>query len=313
MNTEILTSGLSASDCKDVFDWFQAVKARFSRFLPESELSRINGRAGDATRLSEPFAKLLFEALRYTEETGGLFLPFLGSVINHLGYNQSFEKICSSEIPVLHFLENESKQAEPVQFDLERRILKISKKELLDFGGIAKGWGVQKITLDLIRRKRISGLVDAGGDLMAWGFPEGEHWLIGLSHPRSDQVTIGKLSLSGQVGIATSSAVKRSWKSGTVRLHHIIDPRTGRPADSDCIQVTVIGKLLLPCEIYAKCLLILGSESGPEWLSARHPELAWVIINNEGKLTHSDNLGRYCDHTELPDRITLSDAERNLY
>ncbi|TGA95771.1 hypothetical protein E4665_17545 [Sporolactobacillus shoreae] len=59
--------------------------------------------------------------------------------------------------------------------------------------------------------------------------------MIGLSHPRFDQVTIGKLSLSGQAGIATSSAVKRSWKSGTVRLHHIIDPRTGRPADSDCI------------------------------------------------------------------------------
>ncbi|TGA95767.1 FAD:protein FMN transferase [Sporolactobacillus shoreae] len=167
MNTEILNSGLSASDCKNVFDWFQAVEARFSRFLPESELSRINSHAGDATRLSEPFAELLFEALRYTEETGGLFHPFLGSVINHLGYNQSFEKIYSSEIPVLHFLENESKQAEPVQFDLERRILKISKKELLDFGGIAKGWGVQKITLDLIRKKRTSGLVDAGGDLMA--------------------------------------------------------------------------------------------------------------------------------------------------
>jgi thiamine biosynthesis lipoprotein len=112
---------------------------------------------------------------------------------------------------------------------------------------------------------------------MAWPSDDQKKpWLVGLAHPYSDRDTIAKLWLSGQAGVATSSIAKRSWKLHRRPMHHIMDPRTLLPAESDCIQATVIGKELVPAEVYAKCLLILGSREGPQWLAQRRPD--WPIF-----------------------------------
>ncbi|MNI80910.1 Thiamine biosynthesis lipoprotein ApbE precursor [compost metagenome] len=94
-----------------------------------------------------------------------------------------------------------------------------------------------------------------------------------------------RLKLPGVTGIATSSRLKRSWtdNKGT-RLHHIIDPRTLRPSQSDLVQVTVWGPSLTAAEVYAKCVLILGSIQGQSWLEQNHPQYSAIGVSGNGRI-----------------------------
>lgn len=303
MNTDISISGLHAPDARNVFEWMSSVENQFSRFLTDSELSHVNWNVENVTHVSQQFAELLYEALRFYQETGGIFNPFLGNLMNDIGYDRSFEQINrqNAHREPLPLMDDQT----ALTFDLEQRSITLPTGSALDFGGIAKGWAVQKSAMNLIGQGRPYGLINAGGDLMCWNTASSNKpWTIGVSHPYSDNQTIGHLIFQGgQWGIATSSKIKRSWSDGQMILHHLLDPRTGSPSDSDIIQATVIGSALLPCEIYAKCLLIMGSRNGPEWLRAKRPELDYLFIKTDGQVILSSNLKDRClDH--FPEKIT---------
>jgi Membrane-associated lipoprotein involved in thiamine biosynthesis len=304
MDTDILTCGLNAPNAKVVFDWLTSVEAQFSRFAPESELSVVNRHAGETVPISLPFADLFFEAARYFCETGGVFQPFLGDVMNRLGYDRTMALVRERKNFFSNPVEEKPGEAESVQFNLEEQCIQMPKGTLIDFGGIAKGWSVERIAQQIIERTA-SGLISAGGDLMSWGYTDSDPVTVGIEHPFSQRTTIGKLFFSGKTGAATSSANKRRWKNGDTLMHHIIDPRTGHSSESDCIQATVIGRSLLLCDVYAKCLLIQGSTDGPEWIRSRHPELAWIMICKNGELISSENLSDYCRRIDLPQRIAV--------
>ncbi|SFG28933.1 FAD:protein FMN transferase [Sporolactobacillus nakayamae] len=305
MNTNISISGLNAPDASRVFKWMSSLEHQFSRFLPCSELSHVNRSVGNITHVSRQFAELLYEALRFYQETDGIFNPFLGNIMRKIGYDRSFEQ-----------MDKRNAHREPLPltadqttftFDLEQCSITLPCGSALDFGGIAKGWAVQKAAVNLIGQGRPYGLINAGGDLMCWnGATPTEPWVINVTHPYSDDQTIGKLIFhSGQWGAATSSKIKRSWSDGRHRFHHLIDPRTALPSESDIIQATVIGPALLPCEIYAKCLMIMGSREGSKWLEARHPDLAYLFIDKDGHVIVSSNLKNLCSYKNFPGKISF--------
>ena len=92
----------------------------------------------------------------------------------------------------------------------------------------------------------------------------------------------------GPGAVATSSIVKRRWKQGKSEKHHLIDPRTGEPAQTPWASVTVITKTAARAEVLAKALLIAG-QSGSEQLMARHPKSAFITIDLHGNLWGSEN------------------------
>jgi thiamine biosynthesis lipoprotein len=305
MNTDISTSGLHPPDARNVFEWMSSVENRFSRFLTDSELSHVNRNIENVTHVSQQFAELLFEALRFYQETGGIFNPFLGNIMRKIGYDRSFEQMNkrNAHCEPLPLMADQT----AFTFDLEQRSITLPSGSALDFGGIAKGWAVQKAAMNLIGQGRSFGLINAGGDIMCWNdASSNKSWIIGVSHPYSDNQTIGQLIFhGGQWGIATSSKIKRSWSDGRHRFHHLIDPRTALPLESDIIQATVAGPELLPCEIYAKCLLIMGSRCGPAWLEARRPDLAYLFIDKQGEVIASPNLKDICINEHLPDKLSF--------
>ncbi|MGP7816569.1 FAD:protein FMN transferase [Niallia sp. 01092] len=311
MNTDILTAGLSAADAQEVFQWLTTVEEKFSRFLPGSELCLVNRNADKETKVSQLFAQLFYESLYYFNETGGIFTPFLRNELEQSGYRESFEKINRDNVEPHNQPFPSTDTKHPIVFDLDHRTVKINPANLLDFGGIAKGWSVQQIAESLIKRGRAKGLIDAGGDLMSWQ-SSGEPWLIGVSHPFSDNENIAKLWLNDWTCAATSSIIKRSWKLNGHNMHHIIDPRTGLPVQSDCLQVTVIGRTLLPCEIYAKCFIIIGCKNGPDWLTSHRPDLAYIFVNRQGRVFASANLDQFCHKAELVEQITIPLDERGV-
>ncbi|NTW05691.1 MAG: FAD:protein FMN transferase, partial [Peptococcaceae bacterium] len=257
----------------------------------------------DIYGVSALFYDVYTDAMHYHKETGGLFNPLLGAEIVQLGYDKSFDSLSGdNQRENLRKAQGEAVIEPEQSSDSEPKLYlaRLPQGVMLDFGGIAKGWTAQQA------RERIcssleNGFIDAGGDIIAWGTdPEGDPWHIGVADPIDNAGDIAEFSLKGEIGVATSSVVKRHWYDSKDMLqNHIIDPRTGLSADSDFIQATVLAPNLLEAEIFAKCLLILGSEQGPDWFGEIRPDLAFLAVDKNGILSTNTRLDHYCFNLEV--------------
>ncbi|MCK9906172.1 FAD:protein FMN transferase, partial [Frankia sp. Cpl3] len=124
-----------------------------------------------------------------------------------------------------------------------------------------KGWSVDRLAKWLKQKGISRGLINAGGDLQVWGgFNHSEPWCVGIAHPFEEELDMAVVSLFDGAA-ATSNIVGRSWQSDEGMMHHLIDPRTMRPCNSDVMQCTVTGPSAVECEIWAKVVCILGSSA----------------------------------------------------
>jgi len=216
-------------------EWEQTL----SRFLPESELSRLNQQAGTPVAVSDLFYAVLATALTAARATEGVYDPALLDQLVQLGYDRTFD-----DLPAVRF--DPIIPGEPggrwrgIKVDPIHRHVTLPAGIKLDFGGIAKGMAVDA-ALERLRQSRVSpALVNAGGDLAVLGLPPAaEQWLVAV--PGRERFWTIPLH-SGAV--ATSGIAHRHWWQGQTLRHHLLDPRTGLPAQSDLWSVTVVADLV---------------------------------------------------------------------
>ncbi|HEY7341684.1 MAG TPA: FAD:protein FMN transferase [Ktedonobacterales bacterium] len=264
---------------------FKIVRALFddwertlSRFLPESELSRLNARAGTAVEVSPLLWVVLTTALEAARATDGRYDPTLQRQMLWIGYDRTFTDIDragrGTARPAL--------PARPggdwrlIQLDPAHRRVTLPEGAGLDFGGIAKGMAVDA-ALDQLRALSLTpALVNAGGDLAVAGQPPCQpDWPIAV--PGRDRYWTIPLR-NGT--IATSTVTRRNWRQGETARHHLIDPATGEPARSDILSVTVVAPYCRQAEVGAKVALLLGAQAGARFLETRG--LAGLLIPTTG-------------------------------
>jgi thiamine biosynthesis lipoprotein len=157
----------------------------------------------------------------------------------------------------------------------------------IDLGGIAKGWIVEhaaKILKDCTQ----ACAVNAGGDMTLVNLPPGEStWEVGLEDPAAPERDLAVLRVDPG-GVATSSITKRQWYHNSRLQHHLIDPRTGMSAQTDWLSVTVWAQRLLEAEVYAKTLLIGGSQSVGASLK-NSDSIAYLAVDKQGWVMGSEN------------------------
>lgn len=158
--------------------------------------------------------------------------------------------------------------------------LSISPGMSFDWGGIAKGFGVD-LASKLCREKQIlHGFINAGGDLFCWGNnPQGQLWRIGIKHPREEGF-LGVLSLT-ETGAATTGDYQRYFIKDDIRYHHVLDPKTGYPAKGKQ-SVTVIGPETVFCDALSTAIFV--SET-PEKIMQKYSEYSAVIVDSDGQLS----------------------------
>jgi FAD:protein FMN transferase len=234
--------------------WVLELHKRLTRFDPGSELSAFNASTGGWVRVSATLEDLLREALYAHELSGGLVHAGVLHALLAAGYTHSFSegsKPTSRSTIVLDPL--------PALGDIVAvapGAAKLRPGFGIDLGGIAKGWLADR----LAERLGENCVVNLGGDLFARGIgPEGEGWPIGFG---------GTTIYLRDQGAATSGTVKRRWGPD---LHHLVDPRTGRPAKSNLKEVSVIAASGTDAEIYAKTALLLGRQSAEFYLEQHCP------------------------------------------
>ena len=246
----------SAIDLSQGELWVRALGARLTRFEDSSELSRLNSSRGRWTSIGQELEDVLRASLRAFELSTGLVNIAVLPAMLAIGYTRPL-----AHGPTTAALEAIDVPDLPDVLEVRSGEARLRPGSALDLGGIAKGWMADRLADQLGENV----LVNLGGDLRARGVgPEGQGWPVGLG---------GTTILLVDHGAATSSVRRRRWAGD---VHHVIDPRTGRPSDSGLVEVSVIAATAVDAEVIAKTALIAGPVVAPTFCAA-HAEAWWWL------------------------------------
>jgi FAD:protein FMN transferase len=255
-----------------------ACERALSRFLPYSDLTRLNEAGGEWTRVDARLLAALTAARDARTATEGRFDPTILPALAAAGYDRSFEQLRPRPpAPLRGWCAGAA-----IEVDLESGCARIEEHAAVDLGGIGKGFAAAR-ALAAMRaawRGMPGALVDLGGDLALFGHaPDGRPWRIAVADPRSPGAILTTLELASG-GVSTSGRDKRRFGPGR-RLHHLIDPATGRPAEDSPLAVTVVARDAAEAEAHATALAVTPPALAHAY-AARRPWLAAVIVPEGG-------------------------------
>jgi thiamine biosynthesis lipoprotein len=251
---------------------FEAAEAEMSRFRAASDLTRLNATAGRGQAVQVPWRleHALVAADRAHRITADRFDPRVLLDLERLGYPGA----------PLDAMDTQRSGAGRIVRLVGRGEVTID--EPIDLGGIGKGLAL-RWSAAIVERNGIGGfLLEAGGDLVARGpGPDGGSWLVGIEDPGGGPDELAAIAFE-QGAVATSSVRLRSWVQEGRDVHHLLDPRTGEPADGGLRAVTVLGPDPAWAEVWSKALFIGGHAEIVETARARGLAAWWVT--DEGTL-----------------------------
>jgi thiamine biosynthesis lipoprotein len=227
---------------------FASYEGRFSRFLPDSELSQINRSAsspsGGTQKVSAAMNDLLTLASDLKRRTEGLVDIGVGRAVSDWGYKESYENLDPPQSP--------PSAPSSIGWAIEDGCVYLEPGTQIDLGGIAKGW-----TADRVVETGLAEMVSAGGDLRS-SDPSLVVEIMDEHERVSAEVHVGEGAL------ATSSQCSRRWMVGSLSANHIIDPRTSRPVISPVRSASVVAATAAEAEAGAKAVLVKGQD-GLAW------------------------------------------------
>ncbi len=243
---------------------------RFSRFLPTSELSQFNRAAAGRQSASSEFRNLLLAAKQMSALSDGLFNPFVLPALQRAGYTHSMVAAHAHD---------------QVDDYSNRSVVPWSKLEIgddwasipygtaIDLGGCGKGYAGDLLADLIDARDDVQGYwFSLGGDIVARGLDEHRHpWVIQVEDMVGTRTIAGQCVTSGRerYAVATSSILRRKGTKAGKAWHHLIDPRTNRPARTDTATASVCASTALVADVLASCAVILDSGQAADFVSAR--------------------------------------------
>lgn len=243
---------------------------RFSRFLPSSELSIFNVNAGKESVISKEFKSILQSSYKMSELTEGLHNPFVLPALHRYGYHNSFVGKYSKDYQPFRGAERVASYEE---LKIRNSFAQIPEDSALDLGGCGKGYLADEIA-KIAKSMNIQGFwFSVGGDIVSGGVDEsGEPWELLVQNAKNAEETldIPKITMAKNgYSAATSGTIIRKGKTNKLSWHHIIDPRTHKPADTDVLLATVAAKSTIEADVLATSAVILGSTKALDWLKTR--------------------------------------------
>lgn len=266
---------------------FESYEDILSRFRPDSELSQLNRQAGQWVKVGPILLENLHAARQAARLTEGLYNPLILGALIAAGYDRPFAQM-QTQPEIKGTLEAVHMPAwHQFEVDLAKQMVRLPAHSQVDLGGIAKGWAAERIANRL--SKRGSCLVDVGGDLVA----RGRAWDVTVAEAgdAEDVPALVNLKLTN-ASVVTTGIDYRHWIVNGRTQHHIIDPRTGLPADTDVLTVTIIHPHAPTAEAFAKAVFLLGSDNGLDWLH-RQWHGAGLVTRNDGTVLASSRFLQY--------------------
>ena len=271
------------------------LEARWSRFLPQSEVSRWNAHPGEPVVVSPETYRLVEHALVGRRVTGGRFDPTLLAELEAAGYDRSFEQLTpprpgtadpGSPAPV------RAPAAAEVVLDPVVGSVCLEGGARFDPGGIGKGFAADLVVEELRAAGATGVMVGVGGDVRLEGpAPDGGSWVVAVADPRDPDRERARLYV-GAGAVASSWRTKRvfSGPDGAPR-HHLLDPRTGAPAESGLAGVTVVAAQGWMAEVLAKAAFVAGPDGGVDVIAAAGA--AGLLFADDGELRRAGDIAAF--------------------
>ncbi|WP_042380560.1 FAD:protein FMN transferase [Streptacidiphilus melanogenes] len=254
-----------------------AIDAACSRFRADSELSRVNAAAGAAVVVGPLLAEALDVAWQAAAESGGLVDPTVGASVIGLGYDRTFASLRPEQLGAP--ATSPAPGYRNVEWEPARRRVRLPAGSALDLGATAKAWAADRAAQRIAAAVRCGVLVNLGGDLsVAGGTPAGG-WRVSVADDHRAPAPDSPVVAVHSGGLATSGSVARAWQRAGRRVHHIVDPRTGRNPAACWRTVTVAAPSCVAANTSATAAMILGPEAPA---ALRHAGLPARLVREDG-------------------------------
>ena len=258
----------------------------WSRFLTDSDLTRINDGAGTPVAVASETIALVQTMMSAWELTQGRYDPTILPILVANGYATS--RVDATRTTVLSPGPHRTGAVDHILVDPGRSTVTVPTRTALDPGGIGKGLAADMAVALLLDGGADGALVSIGGDLAAAGTaPEPEGWRIDIEQAEPGESPLCRVTID-HGGVATSSTRSRRWDHrGRVR-HHTIDPATGAQSDTDLATATVFATNGWRAEAFATGALLAGSDAVISYLDSH--ELSGLAITDDGGILLTDDL-----------------------
>lgn len=272
--------GEVAASCNArIFAEIERIDALMSTYRDDSEISRVNRNASvEAVEVSDELMQLLRRAIHFSEISAGAFditYASIGYAYDYRRQERPSDQLVAQKLPAINY---RHLQLQDNQIRFNNSAVRI------DLGGIAKGYAVDR-AIDILQQCGVTmAMVSAGGDSRIIGDRAGRPWVIGIQHPRNEQGIALRLPLSDSA-ISTSGDYQRFYIDNGERVHHIINPSTGRSAAGSW-SATVTGPDSMTTDALSTTIFILGAAKGLALVESLDGIDA-IIIDSNAKVHYS--------------------------
>jgi thiamine biosynthesis lipoprotein len=265
----------------------------FSRFNPDSEISRINQAAGRGSEaVSFTTMQMLRQALELCAACPGYFDPTIAPLVTlwNIGKETFAVPERAAIQQALDLVDYRDLRLDPAQGTAGLR----RSGQALDLGGIAKGFAADQAVNIFQEFDVRSAYANLGGNVVAWGGrPDGLPWQVGIQHPRDPHGLIGALAARDGVVVTSGDYQRYTSDQRGRRFHHILNPASGYPADTDLLSATVASDSGVRADAYATSLFIAGKEGAGRMLR-EHAEIEAVLVDRDLQVYVTEGLaGRF--------------------
>lgn len=291
-SVRVVTVDAPRGAAERALDHIAELESRWSRFLPDSELSQLNAAGGAPVRVAPPTVRLVRALVEAWHVTDGAFDPTLLSPLVGLGYAASRDDgerrtaLAASVAP--------RGRPDRILVDDRSGTVQLPPWTALDAGGLGKGLAADLVVEALVDAGAAGALVEIGGDLRVEGVaPDGDAWPIAVEPVPGGPVELVRLA-SG--GVATSSSRLRTWERDGRVVHHLLDPGTLRSTDGEVVGATAIAGTARWAEVFTKPPFVRGVADGLE-LMDRH-RIAGAVVTSEGHRVSTTSWSEFASTTE---------------
>jgi len=267
-------AGLEAV-CREV----ARIEGLFSRFLPDSDISRVNRSAGTKSEQVSPETyDVLSKAVEFSRCFPGCFDVTIGPLVTlwKIGKGSLAQPDDASIKQVLPLVDYRDLILDPWGMTAGLR----NGGQSVDLGGIGKGFAGDKIVEVFKEFDIASAYSNLGGNVVTLGTkPDGSPWQIGIQHPRQENSLIGSVSVVNQTVVTSGDYQRYFTDSQGKRRHHILDPTTGYPAESGLISVSIVSDKSVAADTLSTVLFVAGMEKGLEFLRG-FPQTEAILVDS---------------------------------
>ena len=237
----------------------QQFENAYSAYITDSELYEINQSSSKKTEISEDLYNQILISQKVSEMTDGAFDITVLPLINLWGFSNGEYKV-PKEAEIIKALETIGYE----KIHLDDQAMLSAQGTNIDLGAVAKGYIGQKIADKLQEEGSSFGILSLGGNMQLYGKkPDGSNWNIAIQDPLDESSIIGIISTT-DCSVITSGSYQRYFIENDIKYHHILDPKTGYPADNGLISVTIVAKDGAYADALSTALFVTGLEKGIE-------------------------------------------------